>query len=87
MLLLQKKVVEMAHACNVEVEGEIGSVGRNESLEGENAVSLYTEPEDAVEFARLTGVDALAVSIGTVHGVYKKKHLKWILRDWQKSVP
>ena len=46
--------------------------GRNESLEGENAVSLYTEPEDAVEFARLTGVDALAVSIGTVHGVYKK---------------
>ena len=69
---LTKKVVEMAHACNVEVEGEIGSVGRNESLEGENAVSLYTEPEDAVEFARLTGVDALAVSIGTVHGVYKK---------------
>lgn len=69
---LTKKVVEMAHACNVEVEGEIGSVGRNESLEGENSVSLYTEPEDAAEFVALTGVDALAVSIGTVHGVYKK---------------
>lgn len=69
---LTKKVVEMAHACGVDVEGEIGAVGRNESLEGENAVSLYTEPEDVKEFVRLTGVDALAVSIGTVHGVYKK---------------
>ena len=73
---LTKKVVEMAHACNVEVEGEIGSVGRNESLEGENAVSLYTEPEDAVEFARLTGVDALAISYGTMHGASKGKNVK-----------
>ena len=67
-----KRVVEMAHACGISVEGEIGHVGASEgSVESAKDDSRYTEPEAAVEFVDKTGVDALAVAIGTAHGVYK----------------
>lgn len=76
------KVVEMAHLVGVSVEGEIGHLGSLETLRGEaedghgfeGALSreqLLTDPEEAGEFVRLTGVDALAVAIGTSHGAYK----------------
>ena len=76
------KVVEMAHLVGVSVEGEIGHLGSLETLRGEaedghgfeGALSreqLLTDPEEAAEFVRLTGVDALAVAIGTSHGAYK----------------
>lgn len=69
-----KRVVEMAHACGVDVEGEIGCIGSNEdSIEGPGSHVIYTEPEDAVKFVEETGIDALAVAIGTVHGVYIQK--------------
>lgn len=69
-----RKVVEMAHACGVDVEGEIGCIGSNEdAIEGPGSHIIYTEPEDAVKFVEETHVDALAVAIGTVHGVYLKK--------------
>jgi fructose-bisphosphate aldolase class II len=71
-IALTQRVVEMAHACGVQVEGEIGHVGANEgSVESARDDSRYTEPEAAVEFVQKTGVDALAVAIGTAHGVYK----------------
>ena len=71
-ILLTQRVVEMAHACGVPVEGEIGHVGANESsVESGRDDSRYTEPEAAVKFVQKTGVDALAVAIGTAHGVYK----------------
>jgi len=65
-----REVVEMAHACGVPVEGELGYVA---GVEGEDAEKhpgevVYTAPEEAVEYVRRTGVDFLAVSIGTVHG-------------------
>lgn len=67
-----RRVVEMAHACGVTVEGEIGHVGASSgSMESVRDDTSYTEPEAALEFAEKTGVDALAVAIGTVHGVYK----------------
>jgi len=67
-----RRVVEMAHACGVTVEGEIGHVGASSgSMESARDDTSYTEPEAALEFAEKTGVDALAVAIGTVHGVYK----------------
>ena len=70
---LTKRVVEMAHACQVDVEGEIGHVGANAgSVESRRDDSRYTEPEAAAEFLDKTGVDALAVAIGTAHGVYKE---------------
>lgn len=60
-----KEVVRLAHACNVSVEAEIGSVGYNDPTI--KAKAIYTEPKEAEKFARETGVDALAVAIGTLH--------------------
>ncbi|MGE5155535.1 MAG: ketose-bisphosphate aldolase [Bdellovibrio bacteriovorus] len=65
-----RAVVEMAHACGVPVEGELGYVA---GVEGEDAERhpgevIYTAPEEAERYVRETGVDFLAVSIGTVHG-------------------
>lgn len=62
-----KKVVDLAHKYGALVEGEIGVVGRSE--EGrEKVLQKYTDPDQADNFVRLTGVDALAISIGNVHG-------------------
>ncbi len=71
-----RTVVAMAHACGVSVEGEIGCLGSLESgkksaLEKLDHGRLLTDPDEAVEFAKLTQVDALAVAIGTSHGAYK----------------
>ncbi|MBW3597435.1 MAG: fructose-bisphosphate aldolase class II [Planctomycetes bacterium] len=77
-----KKVVQMAHPKNVSVEGELGCLGSLESGKGEAedghgatcALShdqLLTDPAQAEDFVRKTGVDALAVAIGTSHGAYK----------------
>ncbi len=68
---LTRKVVEMCHAKGVTVEGEIGHVG-NADVEGDQE-NNYTTPEEAKAFIEATGVDALAVAIGTAHGAYKKK--------------
>ena len=72
-IALTKKVVEAAHACGVSVEAEIGHVaGAEATFNGGVAdESCYTKVEDAVQFVKETNVDALAVAIGTVHGVYK----------------
>ncbi|MCT4618221.1 MAG: class II fructose-bisphosphate aldolase [Marinisporobacter sp.] len=60
-----REVVRLAHACNVTVEAEIGAVGYSDPALNVNA--RYTEPEEAKTFAEKTGVDALAVAIGTLH--------------------
>jgi fructose-bisphosphate aldolase class II len=67
-----KKVVEAAHGAGVAVEAELGTIGSNElSTEGTGVNKiLYTKPEDAKKFVELTGVDSLAVAIGTRHGHY-----------------
>lgn len=71
---LVSTMVERAHRRGITVEGELGHVGANgEDGEAENDQSIYTEPMDAKEYAERTGVDALAVAIGTAHGAYKKK--------------
>lgn len=59
------KAVEMAKAKDISVEAEIGSVGYSDP--NIKAVSAYTEPSEAEEFAKKTGVDALAVAVGTLH--------------------
>ena len=69
-----KEVVAYAHARNVSVEGEVGSIGgAEEGVVVAKDDAMYTKPEDALYFAESTGVDALAVSIGTTHGQYKSK--------------
>lgn len=77
-----RQVVEMAHACGVSVEGEIGCLGSLETgMMGEedghgaegalDHSQLLTDPEEAARFVKDTGVDALAIAIGTSHGAYK----------------
>ncbi len=67
---LTKKVVEYAHAHDVTVEGELGVLaGVEDDVVAE--VSHYTQPEEVVEFVTKTGVDSLAISIGTSHGANK----------------
>jgi fructose-bisphosphate aldolase class II len=68
---LTRKVVEAAHAVGVQVEGELGTIGANDSY-GESGAAeiIYTNPDDAVRFVNETGVDSLAIAIGTSHGLY-----------------
>ena len=65
-----REVVDMAHAVGVTVEGELGTLGGIEDGVGSGEVHL-TDPDQAVEFVERTGIDALAVAIGTSHGAYK----------------
>ncbi len=67
-----REVVKIAHAFGATVEGEIGHVG--EAANNDNLASdMYTTPEEAKAYIDATGVDALAVAIGSAHGVYKTK--------------
>lgn len=70
-----KKAVEMAKERNASVEAELGSMGRRESgvgdeYNGEDKTKIYTDPVQAEIFVRETGIDALACSFGTTHGIY-----------------
>jgi len=77
-----RRTVEMAHSCGVSVEGELGCLGSLETgMAGEedgigaegklDHSQLLTDPEEAADFVKKTGVDALAIAIGTSHGAYK----------------
>jgi fructose-bisphosphate aldolase class II len=79
---VSKLVVDMAHACGVSVEGELGCLGSLETgtaaeEDGSGAAGklshsqLLTDPEQAADFVKKTNVDALAIAIGTSHGAYK----------------
>lgn len=68
-----KKAVAMAKGRNCGVEAELGSMAAREGGEGPAAGPVYTDPDQAVAFCRETGIDALAPSFGTVHGIYKAK--------------
>ena len=67
-----REIVKIAHAMGATVEGEIGHVG--EAASGDNETNdRYTTVKEATDFVSATGVDALAVAIGTAHGAYKAK--------------
>ena len=77
-----RKVVDMAHALGVTVEGELGCLGSLETMRGDKEdghgteatmtrEQLLTDPEQAADFAKRTQIDALAIAIGTSHGAYK----------------
>ncbi|MFI2666567.1 ketose-bisphosphate aldolase [Micromonospora carbonacea] len=75
-LAITKKVTDSAHVLGVSVEGELGTIGGNDSYaEAGAAEIIYTDPDDAVTFVKTTGVDSLAIAIGTFHGFYPA-HLK-----------
>jgi fructose-bisphosphate aldolase class II len=77
-----RKVVDMAHATGVTVEGELGCLGSLETMQGDKEdghgtddimtrEQLLTDPEQAADFVKRTQLDALAIAIGTSHGAYK----------------
>lgn len=71
---LTKRVVEYAHAKGVVVEGELGKLaGVEDAVKVKAEDATYTDPDQAAEFVKRTGVDSLAIAIGTSHGAYKFK--------------
>lgn len=68
-----REMAAKAHAAGCSLEAEIGHVGSNGSAEEAIARSVYTQPDEALRFAGESGCDALAVAIGTAHGVYTEK--------------
>lgn len=68
---ITKKTVDMCHLVGVTVEGELGTIGQTGNHIKEHLQNgIYTQPEDAKRFVEETGVDTLAVGIGTAHGIY-----------------
>jgi len=70
---MTKKVVEMAHVCNVPVEAEIGQIGKMDSSDEpgvarERIKEFMAEPEEAARFVKMTEIDSLAAAVGTIHG-------------------
>jgi len=84
---LTRRVVETAHAVGVSVEGELGTIGANDSY-GESGAAeiIYTDPADALRFVQETGVDSLAVAIGTSHGLYPAKKSPELKLDLLKEL-
>lgn len=73
-IALTKKVVEYAHAHGVVVEGELGTLaGVEDDVNVDAEDACYTHPEEVLDFVSKTGVDSLAIAIGTSHGAYKFK--------------
>jgi fructose-bisphosphate aldolase class II len=69
-IALSREAAEIAHAHGVSIEAELGRIGTTDFVETDHDEELYTRPDEAGRFVRETGVDALAVSVGTAHGVY-----------------
>ncbi|MGB8453655.1 MAG: ketose-bisphosphate aldolase [Anaerocolumna sp.] len=85
-----QKVCEIAHAVNVSVEGELGTIGNTDSVETTAPDEiLYTDPVQAKDFIEKTGIDCLAIAIGTCHGIYpkdKKPELRIDILDEIKKI-
>lgn len=73
---ISREVAAFAHARGVSVEAELGMIGTTDFIETDNDEELYTNPQEAKRFVEETGVDSLAVSVGTAHGVYMVKEPK-----------
>lgn len=72
-IAVTKKVVDIAHPVGVSVEAELGTIGdTGNTVEGGVSEVIYTDPSTAQEFLERTGVDSLAIAIGTAHGIYPK---------------
>jgi ketose-bisphosphate aldolase len=67
---ISARAAEVARRRGVSIEAELGKIGTTDFVETDDDVELYTDPQEAADFVRRTGVDALAVSVGTAHGHY-----------------
>lgn len=85
-IAITKKVVEVAHPLNVSVEAELGTIGTTgDSYEGGSDI-IYTDPKQAKDFIEKTGIDTLAVAIGTAHGIYPKNMKPELKLDLLKTI-
>lgn len=84
---LTRKAVDAAHAVGIQVEGELGTIGANDSY-GESGAAeiIYTNPFDAVRFVEQTGVDSLAIAIGTSHGLYPAEKTPELRHDLLQEI-
>ncbi|MHC1772013.1 MAG: ketose-bisphosphate aldolase [Flexilinea sp.] len=72
-IAISRQVVEIAHPLGISVEAELGTIGTiGNDKEGGTGDIIYTRPDDAVKFVEATGIDCLAIAIGTAHGIYPK---------------
>lgn len=87
---LTKEIVKAAHAMGVSVEGELGTIGGVEDdLSVDEADAALAKPEEAIRFYEETGVDALAIAVGTAHGMYKAepKIRHDIIEEVSRAIP
>ena len=89
---ITKEVVEYAHSKGVSVEAELGKLaGIEDNINVDARNATFTDPEEAAEFVEKTGVDSLAIAIGTSHGAYKFKGEPYLdfdrLREIHKLIP
>lgn len=80
-----RQVVDTAHPVNVSVEGELGTIGTMERASAGDGI-IYTKPDDAVTFVEQTGVDSLAIAIGTRHGIYPSDVTPQLKLDLLKEI-
>ena len=86
-IAITKKVVEVAHPVNVSVEAELGTIGTADDYgEAGSKKIIYTEVDDAVKFIEETDIDALAIAIGTAHGLYPKDRKPKLALDRLKEI-
>jgi fructose-bisphosphate aldolase, class II len=84
---ISKPIVALAHSINVSVEGELGTIGTTgPEAEAGSDVIIYTNPDDVVKYVEATGVDTLAVAIGTSHGIYPKDRKPELKLDLLKEI-
>jgi len=84
---ITRETTELAHKAGVSVEAELGNVGQAEGSMEEGADEcLYTDPAEAKKFVELTGIDTLAVAIGTAHGIYPKDRKPKLQIDRLKQI-
>lgn len=82
-----KRIVDIAHPLGISVEGELGTIGTTaHNFEGGTNEIIFTRPEDAVEYIERTGVDSLAIAIGTAHGIYPKGFKPQLKLDILKEI-
>ena len=83
---LCREIVRLAHAAGVSVEGELGTIGSaDKEAESGNPI-IFTHPDDAAKFVQETGIDALAIAIGTSHGLYPKGFVPKLDLDLLKKI-
>jgi fructose-bisphosphate aldolase class II len=81
-----RELVRVAHSCGVSVEAELGHVGQADNYAADSSEEFLTKPEDAVRYIKETGVDCLAVAIGTAHGKYPDGFVPTIHFDRLKEI-